>query len=279
MIFLPWGSLERRGELTMYTLLRFSKPVSIYLRFHRALWNVWLLGPSKTPLGVMIPCRAKGECKTSSMPVRPSSPSEPVPIIPGGGGGGNQRCNICTSLVRLEPREPFQVSPTSSFSAPLPSTQPPTPPPRSLFQQLQPCLAKPRMLCTHLVWGHCISGIWTVDLCIPQKEAPTRQIHFSLVNTHYPESLNFEARLFFFFFKLSSHNGKEQSRWAELNTLGVQLAFRGKEKSQRAVMFVSALFSAFSPISHFHGKKNKPCPLRGWNMFKSFLANSFLITT
>lgn len=67
MIFLPWGSLERRGELTMYTLLRFSKTVSIYLRFHRALWNVWLLGPSKTPLRVMIPWRAKRACKTSEV--------------------------------------------------------------------------------------------------------------------------------------------------------------------------------------------------------------------
>lgn len=249
MIFLPWGSLERRGELTMYTLLRFSKPVSIYLRFHRALWNVWLLGPSKTPLGVMIPCRAKGECKTSSMPVRPSSPSEPVPIIPGG-GGGNQRCNICTSLVRLEPREPFQVSPTSSFSAPLPSTQPPTPPPRSLFQQLQPCLAKPRMLCTHLVWGHCISGIWTVDLCIPQKEAPTRQIHFSLVNTHYPESLNFEARLFFFFLNFLPIMGR--SKAGEQNLIPWVFSWLSEERKnlreQSCLCLHCSLPSPQSPI-------------------------------
>lgn len=36
-------------------------------------------------------------------------------------------------------------------------------------------------------------GEITVDLCIPQNEAPTRQLHLSLVNTHYPESLNCDA--------------------------------------------------------------------------------------
>ena len=34
-------------------------------------------------------------------------------------------------------------------------------------------------------------GKITVDLSIPQNEAPTRQIHLSLANTHYPKGLIF----------------------------------------------------------------------------------------
>ena len=59
----------------------------------------------------MIPCRAKGECKTSSMPVRPSSPSEPVPIIPGGGGGVTKGVIYVHHLSGWSPESPSKFPP------------------------------------------------------------------------------------------------------------------------------------------------------------------------
>lgn len=126
--------------------------------------------------------------------------------------GVNQRCNICTSLVRLGPESPSKFPPLlpSLLLCLLPSLPFHLQGPCS--NQPLPWLAKPRMLCTHLVWGHCISGRLTVDLCIPQNKAPTTLIHFSLANTHYPESLNFNARLcFVLFFKLSSRKGRNKA--------------------------------------------------------------------
>lgn len=97
---------------------------------------------------------------------------------------------------------------------------------------------------------------------LSMRHLPDRSTSLLLIPITLKVLILMHGYVLFCFFKLSSHKGKEQSRWAEWNTLCVHLAFWGKEKSQRAGMFVFALFSAFSPVSHFHGKKNKPIPER-----------------
>lgn len=201
----------------MYTLLRFSKTVSIYLRFHRALWNVWLLGPSKTPLRVMIPWRAKGHVR----PVR-SVPSE-------------DWFSLRTSSYhpRGVTKGVIYVHHLSGWSPESPSKFPPLLPSlllctfysasNSTSKVLVPTAAtmfgQARMLCTHLVWGlHLGEDEQWIFVFLRMRHLPDRSTSLLLIPITLKALILRHGYVLFCFLNFLPIMGKEQSRWAELNT-------------------------------------------------------------
>lgn len=139
--------------------------------------------------GVIIPCRSGRACRTNSVPGRPECPSGTITVIL----GVDQKYNIQTFHLGLESREPFPSFPpfllcSSSFS--LTSHLPriwfhPTAPPDG---QAQDAVYPFGLRLLHL-------GKITVDPCVPQNDAPTRQVQLSLADTCESKRLTFAAWL------------------------------------------------------------------------------------
>lgn len=136
--------------------------------------------------GVIIPCRARRACRTNSAPGRPEWPSETITVIL----GVDQKYNIQTLHLGLESGEPFPSFPSFFLLRDLPRHlsrvcfHPAAPPDGQAQDAVYPFVL--RLL--HL-------GKITVDPCIPQNEAPTRQVQLSLANTYESKRLTFDAWL------------------------------------------------------------------------------------
>lgn len=177
-----------------------------------------------------MPCRARKACRTNSV-LGELSPSEQITIIP----GGEPKCTIHTLYSGLVPREPFSGFPhflllsPSAFSLASHCTS-------QGFGSIQllPCLAKPGALCVlfglrllHLGLSNSGSNICylTVNLCIPQNGAPTRQTHLSLANTCYPKGLILMHDCVKRLFSYKGRDGKEQRKRTAQTPVSVHFTF------------------------------------------------------